>query len=173
MLRRRQVEEKQASCYPRLCQRSCGMVSLAVAALVGMGTAPAIAQGAIALARNFRPDPMQLQGTASGSVPLGQLAGIEGNCKGFANASPNHTLELTSNFPLVDILVLANDLQADTSLLVKSSNGLTLCADDEYRGRSPHLSRRLPQGTYQVWVGTSAANRAVPYTLSISEIRQK
>jgi len=31
----------------------------------------------------------------------------------------------------------------------------------------------LPEGTYEVWVGSGDANKPFRYTLSLSEIRQK
>jgi hypothetical protein len=147
------------------------LVALASTALVTI--APAIAQNAaIALARNFRPDPIKLQGRAGGSVNMTNLAG-QANCRGFASEQPNHTLKLTANFPLVDLLVYTGNVNDDTTMLIKGSNGSVMCADDEYQGRNPQLSRRLPEGTYQIWVGSRNENQSINYTLSLSEIKQK
>ncbi len=133
----------------------------------------AIAQpAAISLARNFRPDPIKLQGNAGGSVNMIGLAG-QSNCRGFASEQPNHTLKLTANFPLIDLLVYTGNVNDDTTMLIRSSNGSVMCADDEYQGRNPQLSRRLPEGIYQIWVGSRNANQSINYTLSLSEIKQK
>jgi hypothetical protein len=135
-------------------------------------SSPAIAQTSVALARNFRPDPVKFQGRTNGSVSLASLSG-QANCRGFASEQPNHAINLTANFPLIDFLVYTRNVNDDTTMMIKGPNGLVMCADDEYQGRNPQLSRRLPEGTYQIWVGSRSANQSINYTLSLSEIRQK
>ncbi len=151
-------------------------LGLSLATLAGnalMVHNPAIAQStAIALARHFRPDPIKLQGRTSGSVNMTSLAG-QANCRGFASEQPNHTIKLTANFPLVDLLVYTGNVNDDTTMLIKGPNGSVMCADDEYQGRNPQLSKRLPEGTYQIWIGSRNANQSINYTLSLSEIKQK
>jgi hypothetical protein len=151
-------------------------LGLSLATLAGTGLMllnSAIAQSAsLSLARNFRPDPIKLQGRAGGSVNMTNLAG-QSNCRGFASEQPNHTLNLTDNFPLVDLLVYTGNVKDDTTMLIKGSNGAVMCADDEYQGRNPQLSRRLPEGTYQIWIGSRNADQSINYTLSLSEIKQK
>jgi hypothetical protein len=124
------------------------------------------------LARNFRPDPITMQSTAGGNVSLGALGG-DSKCRGFASAQPNHVIELTSNFPLLDILAYTNNVNTDLTMLVKSSDGMAICADDENQRRNPQLSQRLKKGTYQIWVGYSEQNKSVRYSLSLSESPQK
>jgi hypothetical protein len=148
-------------------------LGLATLATSFIALSPAIAQSTtIALARNFRPDPVKLQGRTSGSVSMTSLAGLA-NCHGFASEQPNHTISLKDNFPLVDLLVYTSNVNDDTTMAIKGPNGLVMCADDEYQGRNPQLSKRLPAGTYQIWVGSRSANRSINYTLSLSEIKQK
>jgi hypothetical protein len=127
----------------------------------------------VSLSRNFRPDPAKLSGSTGGSVSLASLAGIDANCRGFAQAQPSHTITLNESFPLLDLLVYTNGINHDPTILLKGPNGIVVCADDESQGRNPQISRRLPQGTYQVWVGSKEVNQAFPYTLSLSEIRQR
>jgi hypothetical protein len=145
-----------------------GITAGAIATLV----TPVLAQTQ-ALARNFRPDPIELSGTAGGNKSIPSLAGMQGRCRGFANQQPNHVVQLTEDFPLIDLLVHTRDINSDLTLLVKGDNGLVICADDEYRGRNPQITRRLNQGNYQIWVGNGNANQSISYTLSISEIVQK
>lgn len=151
-------------------------LGLSLATLAGstlMVHNPAIAQStAIALARHFRPDPIKLQGRTGGSVNMTSLAG-QANCRGFASEQPNHTIELKANFPLVDLLVYTSNINDDTTMLIKGPNGSVMCADDEYQGRNPQLSKRLPEGIYQIWIGSRNANQSINYTLSLSEIKQK
>lgn len=153
------------------------MANLGWGALAGVAVtlaiaAPSFAQQ-IALDRNFRPDPATLQGNGGGNVSLASLAGIADNCRGFANAEPNHTITLNETFPLLDLLVYTNNVNDDPTMLVKGPNGIVICADDESGGRYPQANRRLPKGTYQVWVGSKNVNQSFSYTLSLSEIVQK
>lgn len=134
---------------------------------------PSFAQIAISLDRNFRPDPAKLQGNGGGNVSLASLAGIADNCRGFANPEPNHTINLNDKFPLLDLLVYTNNVNDDPTMLVKGPDGIVICADDESGGRYPQANRRLPKGTYQVWVGSKNVNQSFSYTLSLSEIVQK
>ncbi len=141
-------------------------VALAIAA-------PSLAQSAISLGRNFRPDPVAVVGNGGGNVSLASIAGIAGNCRGFAKTEPNHTIVLTETFPVMDLLVYTNNINDDPTMLIKGSNGIVICADDESGGRYPHAYERLPKGTYQVWIGSKTINQSFPYKFSLSEIRQK
>jgi hypothetical protein len=127
----------------------------------------------IAISRNFRPDPIRVEGNAGGGVSLSKLAGIDGKCRGFGSSQPNHVIDLSSNFPMLDILAYTGNINDDLTMLIKGSNGLVVCADDENQRRNPQLSRRLPQGTYQVWVGVGDKDKSVRYSLSLSESPQK
>ena len=146
-----------------------GVLAVLLALLV-----PVNAQSAsISLKRNFRPDPIKLEGNTGGNVDLRSIAGVEANCRGFARRQPNYVIQLNESFPLLDLLVYTGKINDDPTLLIKGSNGIVACADDEYQGRNPQMSRRLPEGTYEVWVGSGDANKPFRYTLSLSEIRQK
>ena len=101
------------------------------------------------------------------------LRGIADNCRGFANAEPNHTITLTETFPVMDFLVYSSNINDDPTMLIKGSNGIIICADNESSGRNPQFTGRMPKGSYQVWVGSKNVNQAFSYTLSLSEIRQK
>ena len=146
------------------------LTSVAVALAIA---SPSFAQSAISLGRNFRPDPATMTGNGGGSTSLASISGIADNCRGFANAAPNHTITLTETFPLMDLLVYTSNVNDDPTMLVKGPNGIVICADDESGGRNPQANRRLPKGTYQVWIGSKTINQSFVYTLSLSEIRQK
>lgn len=137
--------------------------------------APSIAQNdqSRSLSRGFTDDPATMKGTASGGASLASIAGITDNCRGFANTAPNHTVTLTDNFPALDLLVRPDNINDDPTLLIKGSNGVILCADDEGGGRRPQINSRLGKGSYQIWVGSKAPNQSFNYTLSLSEARQK
>ncbi|MBD2175985.1 hypothetical protein H6F42_03500 [Pseudanabaena sp. FACHB-1998] len=142
------------------------ILSLAIAS-------PSFSQNTVSLGRNFRPDPVALQGNSSGTASIAEIAGIADNCRGFANAKPNHTITLRENFPVMDMLVYSSNINDDPTMLIKGPNGIVICADDESGGRNPQVTRRLPKGNYQVWIGSKNINQSFRYTLSLSEIRQK
>jgi hypothetical protein len=149
-----------------------GWGTLATIAALAIAS-PSFAQSAISLDRNFRPDPKPLTGNGGGNVSIASIAGIADNCRGFANSEPNHTITLTETFPVMDLLVYTDNINDDPTMLVKGPNGIVICADDESGGRNPQASRRMPKGTYQVWVASKNINQSFSYTLSLSEIRQK
>lgn len=152
--------------------------------LVNIGILLAIAssssaQSTISLNRNFRNDPTKLTGSGGGSNSLASIAKIAGNCRGYANNEnkPNHTITLNEPFPMLDFLVNSTNNNDDPTMLIKGPDGITICADDESKGRFPQVSLRLPngrlpKGDYQVWVGSKTANQSFAYTLYLSETRQ-
>lgn len=163
-----------------VCKISCqsNMLKLGWGALASIAVslsiaAPSFAQSAILLGRSFRPDPATLAGNGGGSVSIARISGIADNCRGFANAEPNHTITLTETFPVMDLLVYSANINDDPTMLIKGPNGIVICADDESGGRNPQVNRRLPKGKYQVWVGSKNINQSFRYTMSLSEIRQK
>ncbi|AFY74672.1 hypothetical protein Syn7502_02721 [Synechococcus sp. PCC 7502] len=146
-----------------------------VVTLIGFGLAWNVRSqpNNMTLSRNFRPDPIVIEGSAGGNVSLVKLAGVDAKCRGFASSQPNHVIELSSNFPMLDILAYTNNINDDLTMLIKDNNGLVICADDEYQKRYPQFTRRLRQGTYQIWVGNNEQDKLIRYKLSVSESPQK
>ena len=150
--------------------------------LVNIGILLAIAssssaQNVISLNRNFRNDPAKLTGNGGGSNSLASIAQIADNCRGYADKKANHIVTLNEPFPLLDFLVNSTNNNDDPTMLIKGPDGITICADDESKGRFPQVSLRLPngrlpKGDYQVWVGSKTANQSFAYTLYLSETRQ-
>ena len=147
-------------------------IALAIVFCLLGGGLPAVSQ-VVTLSRNFRPDPLQMEGKAGGEVSLANLAGSASGCRGYGQGAPNHVLTISESLPVLDIVAFTRDVNQDLTMLIKGSGGAVWCGDDEYRNRSPRVSVRLPKGTYQVWVGTGDPGRSVDYTLSISETPHK
>jgi hypothetical protein len=150
---------------------------LSWALVVGAAFVPslAIAQGnGVNLSPGFKSDPVKFQGTTAGKVSLAQLSGgVSGKCRGYSQEQPNYVLNLPENL-MLDILVFSPDLNTDSTMLIKSANGTVVCADDEYQGRHPQITRRrFGRGVYQVWIGSGDAQKPVNFTLSLSEFLQK
>ncbi len=156
--------------HPNLLKFGWGTFTTIVALAIA---APSFAQSAVSLGRNFRPDPAALDGSGGGSISIASIAGIADNCRGFANAEPNHTITLTETFPVMDLLVYSSNINDDPTMLIKGPNGFIVCADNESSGRNPQFTSRMNKGSYQVWVGSKNVNQAFSYKLSLSEISQK
>jgi hypothetical protein len=152
--------------------------------LVNIGILLAIAssssaQSTTSLNTNFRVDPTKLTGDGGGSYSLANIAKIAGNCRGYANNenTPNHTITLNEPFLFLDFLVNSTNNNDDPTMLIKGPDGITICADDESKGRFPQVrlslpNGLLPKGNYQVWVGSKTANQSFAYTLYLSEKAQ-
>lgn len=125
------------------------------------------------LSRNFRPDPLRFAGSSAGSVSLAELAGGAKGCRGFSSSQPTYTLNLSDNFPLLDVLVFSKDRDREATMLLMGDNGIVVCANHENRGRYPQISMRLPRGSYRLWIGSREPDKPVPYILSLSEIKQR
>lgn len=126
---------------------------------------PPSVYGSILLTSGFMPDPRTLTGIAGG--PMSAMA-INGSCRGYIPATPNHLLTLNSYFPF--LRVYANSA-ADTTLVIRGPNGQVWCADDTY-GFNPGVDLAgAPPGTYQIFVGTYAAGNSAPYTIGFTELQ--
>jgi hypothetical protein len=138
---------------------------------------PSFAQSAISLSRYFRNDPTKLTGEGGGQISLASIAKGADNCRGFANATPNHIITLNNPFPLLDFSIEPKNINDRPTMLIQGPRGISVCADAESKGRFPQVSLRLPngllpKGDYQVWVGSRTSNQSFAYTLKLSETRQ-
>ncbi|MFN3362218.1 MAG: hypothetical protein ACK421_12465 [Pseudanabaenaceae cyanobacterium] len=112
--------------------------------------------------------PLTLRGISGGTTEtqtLSQRASTEtGECIGFIDSDPDHTLTLTAQF---NYLRLSVQSPGDTVLLVKGPGG-TWCNDDS-TDRNPRIEGQWLPGTYQIWVGSYTKDTSYPYLLEISE----
>lgn len=122
------------------------------------------------LGPRFSPNPIVLQGTSNGLIPVSQVAGRQdtenGPCVGFTQSQPDHTLVLNSRFNSLSIQVQSAE---DTTLLVRGPGG-TWCNDDA-QGKNPGLTGQWLPGTYRIWVGSYQKGQSRPYTIRIMEAR--
>jgi hypothetical protein len=149
-------------------------VALANIVLLLAIASPSLAQNTISLRSNFPNDPRKLTGEGGGQTSLASIAKIGDNCRGYANTAPNHTVTLTEPMLILHFLVHSTHINDDPTMLIKGPGGITVCADDESNGRLPKVSlsltdSRLPEGNYQVWVGSKNSNQSFAYTLYLSE----
>jgi hypothetical protein len=127
--------------------------------------------GDVTIQHPFTPDPLTVRGMSGGSIPGSKIAGKAetqptGPCQGFMDEAPDHTVKLTSKF---DYLKLVVQSPADTTMIVKGPGG-TWCNDD-FDGKNPGIVGEWLPGTYQIWVGSYAQGKYLPYTLQITEVK--
>jgi hypothetical protein len=117
------------------------------------------------IAPKFTPDPQVYFGNAGGDFSLASIATskVNGQCQGFTQQMPNHTLIVRKDFGFLALKVVAD---RDLSLLVKGPDGI-YCRN----GKAPELSGAWIEGKYEIWVGTVDGNR-IDYRLTASETSQ-
>lgn len=138
----------------------------ALLSLVGclIASAPALAQRMISLNTGFMPDPHRAAGVSGGPV---QAQGVQGNCRGFIPAQPQHILTTPTGFNFLRVFAASG---GDTTLMIRSTTQ-TWCADDTY-GANPGLDLNgLPPGRYDIYVGSYSAGSQHPYQLAITELQ--
>lgn len=113
----------------------------------------------------FTPDPQVYSGKTGGDQPLQSIATSKANgqCQGFAEQKPNHSLIVQKDFGFLSLRVAGD---RDLSLLVKGPDGI-YCRN----GKLPELSGDWMAGKYDIWIGTTNGDR-MTYQLSISETSQ-
>lgn len=126
--------------------------------------------GDITIGPKFSPDPYTVRGMSGGSVPGKQVAGrtetTTGPCTGFVDQTPDHTLQLTSKF---DYLKLVVDSPEDTTLIIIGPGG-TWCNDD-FDGKNAGMVGEWLPGTYQIWVGSYKQDQYYPYSIKITQVK--
>jgi hypothetical protein len=124
----------------------------------------------ISLNSTFTPDPFVTRGISGGSFPGSQIAKKSitptGPCTGFVDEAPSHTLELTSKFAYLKLLV---ESPSDTTMIITGPGG-TWCNDD-FDGKNPGIVGEWLKGTYKIWIGSYSQGKYLPYTLKITEVK--
>jgi hypothetical protein len=136
----------------------------AVLLLAGVAQAQPSNFGTIQLQAGFMPDPRQTGGTSGGANQAQQM---NGSCRGWISATPDHILVLSTPFRFLRVFA---ESQSDTTLVIQSmSNGQTWCADDTY-GTNPGVEGAFAAGTYRVWIGSYRQGENARYTLKLTEL---
>ncbi|MGG6297620.1 hypothetical protein ACQ4M4_24765 [Leptolyngbya sp. AN02str] len=122
----------------------------------------------VTLSNNFRPNPTTLHGISGGPVSASQLAQRSttptGPCLGFVDRLPDHQLELTQPFDFLSVRVQSPE---DTTLIIQGPGGVW--CNDSYLDFNPGIAGGWLPGVYQIWVGSTRANRYHPYIIRLSQ----
>ena len=126
--------------------------------------------GATAIVSGFEPDPQGLAMEAGGDIDISSYLG--GDCAGFVTTNPDLELTYTGSIGgLLRFYFVADEVGADTVLVINDPNGDWWCADDSFDGFDPTVDF-LPalDGVYDIWVGTYISGELIPGTLAITEV---
>jgi hypothetical protein len=103
------------------------------------------------------------RGRTGGAIAASNVRG-EGVCRGYMAGPPSHVLLLPQPVPYLHLFAFSG---ADTTLVVRRSDGSVLCNDDTYN-LNPSIENSFPAGPVQVWVGAYRQNEALPYQLTVT-----
>ena len=138
-----------------------GACGLCAALLIAGASGQAVAQsyGNFVLGAGFTPDPQTGQGRTGGAT---QASRFGAQCSGMIDATPDHTIKVTSALDLQ----LSVDSTTDSTLVVVGPAGV-FCDDDSGGQLDARINARLTPGEYAVYVGH--LDTAGDYTLTLSE----
>lgn len=125
----------------------------------------------ISISTGFMPDPMAVTGTSGGSRDGTTITDADGSpCAGWIAGTPDHLLNLGTDFANLRVMAYATDAESDTTLVIQKPDGAYLCNDDSEDGFHPAITGAMPAGTYKVWVGSYNEGEHVAYRLGVTEI---
>jgi len=126
--------------------------------------------GSVQLAAGFSNDPYTTDILAGGDNRIHRL-GPE--CIGYAATAPDFKLDWSGSAELLFIYFMADEINDDTTLIVRDPSGNWLCNDDAYgniNSLNPRVDITNPAaGVYHIWVGTYSESDLINGKLHISE----
>jgi len=127
--------------------------------------------GSVDLSAGFLPDPFEVNITSGGAVDVYSDLVVDA-CIGWASEAPDLRLNWTGEASELFIYFLAEDLDADTTLIINAPDGMWYCNDDAHPDTfNPLIQFFNPeQGQYDIWVGSYQEDSFHFGTLKISEI---
>jgi len=103
--------------------------------------------------------------TAGGNVDVGYLGG---SCSGFATTPPDLRINYGGGGSLLRIYFIGAN--GDPKMIVNDPYGNFYCVDDSFSTVNPTIDFDNPAGgSYDVWIGSSAASTTISGTLYITE----
>jgi len=117
------------------------------------------------LRAGFMPDPHIMSGQMGGPIQANQL---NGSCRGYISAAPNHVVVTRTGFRNIRFAVNAT---SDSTLVVMLPNGQLVCDDDGGSGLNPLVSTSSPPGRIAIWIGAyTQSYNGRPYNIGVSEL---
>jgi hypothetical protein len=127
--------------------------------------AAAAIYGEANLSSGFSPDPYSVGMTAGGNVDVSYLGGA---CSGFATTAPDLRINYGGGGSLLRIYFIGAN--GDPTMIVNDPYGNFYCVDDSFSTVNPTIDFDDPAGgSYDVWIGSSAASTMISGTLYLTE----
>jgi hypothetical protein len=112
-------------------------------------------------------EPISFVSTSSPVIPCSRLLGDEA-CPGYIQTAANHCIELDEG---MSVGLTISEANFDTNLALKgqspSSEDILLYNDDASENLLSAISSPLPEGRYQIFVGSISPSEAGPYRLEV------
>ena len=135
---------------------------------VQLNTTPSLFEDVV-LTPTFVSDTMTVRGISGGPLVASEITGraetVTGECLGYVDTEPDHSITLTDFFFYLSLEIQSPE---DTTLVVRGPGG-SWCSDDVY-GLNPAIAGQWFSGTYDIWIGSYNRNTYHPYVIRISEI---
>jgi hypothetical protein len=156
-----------------LAASGCCMGGGSSAPIAPIAPVPAVAAPApfaagtqmLTLSAGFLPDPTTAATVAGGGISASTLATPDVYCAGNVGVLPNMTLTTTT--PIAGLRVLVRST-ADTTLVVRLSDGRVLCNDDGGGYPNPAVMADFPAGTHQIYVGSFHTGETPAATIGLT-----
>ena len=122
--------------------------------------------GSVDLATDFLPDPFSVEIVSGGPVDVGYIDG----CAGYAAAPPDFRLSWGGSNTTLRFFFVADNPDADTTLIVSDANATWNCSDD-FWGYNPNVDLYpASDGVIDIWVGSIYPGDNVSGMLYITEM---
>lgn len=113
---------------------------------------------------------LQVRVVSGGNIDIQGLLGSQ--CAGFASAPPDYRVMVQANFTFISFAFLADDNNADTTMVINDPHGDWWCSDDigniyPANPLNPGMDLNATLGQYDIWVGSYNADEFVEGTLHV------
>lgn len=127
--------------------------------------------GSVELSAGFLPDPHNISLTSGGSVDVNNYLKID-SCVGWASEAPDFRLNWSGDTSELSIYFIAEELDADATLIINAPDGKWYCNDDaDFDTYNPLVTfYNAQEGQYDIWVGSYEKDDYHFGTLKISEL---
>ncbi len=118
--------------------------------------------GVIDLAPGFTPDPLRIPSMTGGGEIDAVHRDLGPDCVGFVTATPDFAIQLSAGLPLLRLILIADAVTIDTTLIVRAPDGTFRCNNNTSSLFNPMVS--IPgaaAGRYTVWIGGFTPNGLV------------
>lgn len=117
------------------------------------------------LSAGFSPDPYSVGMTVGGQVDVSYLGG---SCSGFASTAPSLRINFGGGGASL-LRIYFVGANGDSSIIINDPYGNFYCVDDSFGTVNPTIDFNNPAGgSYDVWVGSYAANTNISGTLYLT-----